>query len=113
HMLHRGWNALQQHERKTRQPVYQVLRLHFAHPALSSARLARILSMRLGKPVTAGWVRKWIAQGRQRLAAFLLAEGARTLVQPSREILIEELGALQLLSFCRAALGLQESASAS
>jgi hypothetical protein len=100
----RAWEGLERVERQTGQPLYTVLRFRTDHPGVRSPRMADQLSQRLGKPVTAEWVRKRLFHARQQFTDFLLAEVARSLGQPSREELEQELVGLGLLDYCRPAL---------
>ena len=66
--------------------------------------MAEILSERLGRPVTAVWVRQMLFQARERFVDLVVAEVARTLRAPGREQVEQELLALDLLEYCRPGL---------
>jgi RNA polymerase sigma-70 factor (ECF subfamily) len=103
-LMGRAWEGLERVERQTGQPLYTVLRSRMDHPGMRSPQMAEELSRRLGKPVTAEWVRKRLFYARQQFTDFLLAEVARSLGQPTREELEQELVDLGLLEYCRPAL---------
>jgi hypothetical protein len=67
--------------------------------------MAEQLSARLGKPVSAAWVRKTLERARHKYADLLLHEVAQTLDNPTLEALEEELVDVGLLTYCRPALG--------
>jgi RNA polymerase sigma-70 factor (ECF subfamily) len=66
--------------------------------------MAAQLGAQVGKPFTAGSIRQVLHRARERFAALLLDEVARTLVHPSRDDLELELIELGLLEYCRSAL---------
>jgi hypothetical protein len=66
--------------------------------------MAEQLSTRLGKPVTANWVRQELLRARMKFGDFLLDDLVHSLDQPTLERLEEELIDLGLLDHCRAAL---------
>lgn len=103
-LLARVWEALAEHEKTTGQPLHTVLRLRTDHPDLRSQDLAERLKDASGKPPSAVWVRKKLSQARQIYTDRLLEVVARTLVQPTREDLEQELIDLGLLSHCKDAL---------
>jgi RNA polymerase sigma-70 factor (ECF subfamily) len=100
----RAWAALAEHQRRTGQPFESVLRLRVDHPELNSSQLAGILSARLGKPVTAGWVRQTLRRARMQLVDLLLDEIDVSLEGATAEELEQELIDLDLLSYCREGL---------
>jgi RNA polymerase sigma-70 factor (ECF subfamily) len=99
-LLARAWEAL-----ADAQPTgYTVLRFRAAHPQMPSAEMAQRLSTLLDRPVTADWVRQTLHRARERNPELLVEEVARSLEAPAVEQVEEELGELQLLEYCRAAL---------
>jgi RNA polymerase sigma factor (sigma-70 family) len=104
-LLNRAWDGLAEEERRTGRPLYAVLHLRAARPELRSAQMAGQLAERLGKPVTAEWVRKWLHAGREKFADLLLAEVAASLREPTPDGVAEELIDLNLFEYCREALG--------
>jgi RNA polymerase sigma-70 factor (ECF subfamily) len=100
-LLDRTWKALAES-----QPVsHAALRLRVAEPGLSSAEMAVRLSAELARPLTAESVRKALQRAHARFADLLLDEVARGLDDASPAALEEELRALDLLKYCRTALG--------
>jgi RNA polymerase sigma-70 factor (ECF subfamily) len=99
-LLSRAWNALNQ----TAPVFYKVLRLRAEDTELSSAEMAERLGPRLGKTVSADWVRQNLRRAREQFADLLLDELTQSLADPTRERLEEELVDLRLLSYCQSAL---------
>jgi RNA polymerase sigma-70 factor (ECF subfamily) len=103
-LLARAWDALEAFERRTGQPLHTVLKLRSDHPDVRSPDLATLLEPRLGREVSAVWVRKKLSQARAAYTDFLLDAVARSLTEPTREELEQELIDLGLYSHCREAL---------
>ncbi|HKB06242.1 MAG TPA: sigma-70 family RNA polymerase sigma factor [Gemmataceae bacterium] len=103
-LLNRAWAALDEFQARTGQPVADVLRFRVDHQDLRSPELAEQLGPRLGRTITADWVRQAIHRARERFGEFLLAEIADTISNPTAESLAEELADLELLQYCQAAL---------
>ncbi|MFO0908871.1 MAG: hypothetical protein U0794_11015 [Isosphaeraceae bacterium] len=103
-LLSAAWESLANSERRTGQPVHTVLRLRTDHPALRSADLAERLSSQFGRPVNAVWVRKKLLLARAVFTDALLDGVARSLADPTRENIEQELIDLGLLDHCREAL---------
>ena len=103
-LLNRAWAALDEFQGRTGQPVADVLRFRADHPDLRSPELAERLGPRLGRTVTADWVRQTIHRARERFGELLLAEIADTLTDPTADGLAEELADLELLQYCQPAL---------
>jgi RNA polymerase sigma-70 factor (ECF subfamily) len=80
--------------------LYAVLRLRMEQPDLPSDEAATLLSERIGKQVTDGWLRKKLMRARQRFAGLLLEEVARSVDPPTRERVTDELTELNLLPYC-------------
>lgn len=104
-LLDRAWAALAEHQARTGQPAFEVLRFRADHPDLRSHEMAGPLGARLGRPVTADWVRQAIHRARERFGELLLGEVADTLSDPDADALADELADLELLQYCQAALG--------
>ena len=103
-LLDQAWAALLRTQERTGRPYYTVLRARVDAPSLKSPELAALLSDRLGKPVTPGWVRETIFRARDQFVAALL-DGVRAAIrEPTREAILEELRDLRLVSYCRPAL---------
>jgi RNA polymerase sigma-70 factor (ECF subfamily) len=103
-LMSRTWSALAEVERSTSQPLHTVLRFRMDNPDVRSPQMAEQLSARLGKPVTAEWVRKRLFLAREKFTDLLLDEVARSLGDPSADEVEQELIDLGLFDYCRAAL---------
>jgi DNA-directed RNA polymerase specialized sigma24 family protein len=99
-LLERTWQALTE----ANAAYHAALLLRIQSPDLSSAQMAEELSARLGRPLTADWVRKALQRAQARFADLLLEEVATSLGGATDEQLREELGELDLLRYCRSAL---------
>jgi RNA polymerase sigma-70 factor (ECF subfamily) len=103
-LLARAWDALADHERHTGQPLHCVLKLRADRPEMRSAEMAERLTERLGYPVNAPWVRKRLLRARATFTDALLDAVARSLAEPTREAIEQELIDLGLHAHCREAL---------
>jgi RNA polymerase sigma-70 factor (ECF subfamily) len=103
-LLERTWQALA----AANAAYHAVLLLRIQSPDLPSAQMAEELSARLGRPLTADWVRKSLQRAQARFADLLLGEVATSLGGATDEELREELGELDLLRYCRSALERRE-----
>jgi RNA polymerase sigma-70 factor (ECF subfamily) len=99
-LLARTWKALED----VQPTLAAVLRFRATHQEMRSPQMAEALSARLGKPVTADWVRQTLHRARDSFADLLLVEAARSLDAPTVEALEEELRELNLLEYCKPAL---------
>jgi RNA polymerase sigma factor (sigma-70 family) len=100
-LVRRSLRALVEHERRTGEVRYTVLKLAMDQPELEAADLARQLAQRLGRPVEAAWVRKRLFLARQKLRELLRQEVRLTLREPTDEAVEEELAEVGLLAYCR------------
>src|SRR5262249_21326762 len=103
-LMHHAWMTLEAEEQRTGQPLFTVLRFRTDHPELSSSRAAEQLTARLDRVVSAEWVRKWLHQSRKRFASLLVDGVARSLADPTRDQIEQELLELGLLEYCREAM---------
>lgn len=108
-LLERAWQTLAQLEQETGQPLHTVLRFRADYPELRSAQLSEELSDRLGKTVTAGWVRQVLYRARKFFVAFLVEEVWRSLPGSSWAEVEEELVDLGLWEYCRPTVEEQDS----
>jgi RNA polymerase sigma-70 factor (ECF subfamily) len=108
-LLARSWAALAEIDRRTGQPLYQVLRFRTAHPEMRSPQMAEQLTERLGRPFSAAGVRQTLHRAREKFAEVLLREVAQSLPTPAGGLLEQELSDLGLLEYCRPALERQAS----
>lgn len=100
-LLARTWNALAQAHGN----YFAVLRCRANNPALASDELAMMLTKQLGQPMTAAAFRQTLGRARERFADLLLDEVARSVDPPTAERVEDELLELNLLDYCRPALG--------
>ncbi len=103
-LLAKAWEALAEEERRTGRPVHTVLHFRAQHSRMESAQMAARLSERLGREVSADWVRQWIHKAREKFAEFLLAEVAASLRDNEPEAVERELITLDLYRYCKSAL---------
>jgi RNA polymerase sigma-70 factor (ECF subfamily) len=103
-LLAQAWRGLEEHERQTGQPFHTVLRARAEDTKLRSAALAETLSARLGRTLTADWVRQNLHRARTRFAALLTEAVADSLTDAAPERVMEELADLKLLDYVRPAL---------
>lgn len=103
-LLQRTSDALLRVEKQTGQPLHLVLRFRTDHPDVRSPRMAEQLTARLGRPVTADWVRKRLHVAREKFTELLLEEVERSLERPTPDEVERELIDLGLLDYCRPAL---------
>jgi hypothetical protein len=99
-LLDRALDSLRRLDQGKDRFLYAVLRIRMDQPDLPSHEAARLLSERIGKEVTDGWLRKKLMRARQRFAGLLLEEVARSVDPPTRERVIDELTELKLLQYC-------------
>ncbi len=104
-LLDRSWSSLAQAEQPGGAPHYSALRLLVESPEQSSEELAARLSAHLGRTISAGNVRVVIHRARQMFAEQLVAEVADSLETGAADEIEQELIDLNLLEYCRAALG--------
>lgn len=83
YLLDRAWQVLADTEQRTGRPLHTVLRFRADHDEVHSPEIARALAPRLGKEVTAEWVRKYLQLARDRFAAALLQEVRAMLPDPT------------------------------
>jgi RNA polymerase sigma factor (sigma-70 family) len=103
-LLSRAWNDLQQHEQKTGQWFYTVLRHRSEHPEQRSAEMAEALSEKLQRRMEAATVRKWLERARATFSNYLIDQVLHSLAEPTPEEIAEELADLGLLEMVRETL---------
>jgi len=103
-LMNQTWDALKRREDQTGQPLYTLLKFRTDQPDLNSQQIAERISERLGRAVTADWVRKWISKARRAFAELLVDEVRASLKDPTDAALEDELEELGLLEPCRAVL---------
>jgi RNA polymerase sigma-70 factor (ECF subfamily) len=103
-LFDQAWAGLRRAEARRGKPLYAVLRRRTDHPDWRSADLAERLTAELGRPLTAGQVRKYLLEARDLLADGLVSAAALSLEAPTVELLADDLTELGLLDYCREAL---------
>jgi len=104
-LLKRVFRALAAHEQQSPGNLsYTVLCAIAKDPCDSCLTLAERVSQRTGQPLNATAFRKQVSRARRLLAVLLVREVARTLDNPTREQVIEEVVALGLWDRVRAYL---------
>ncbi len=103
-LLAKAWEALAEEERRTGRLVHTVLQFRALHPEMRSAQMATELTGRLGREVSADWVRKWLHAAREKFAEFLLTEVAVSMRDNDAETVEQELIDLELYQYCKIAL---------
>ena len=103
-LLNQTWDALAAEERKEGRPLHTVLHFRAANPQMRSAAMAEQLTSKLGKEVSAEWVRKWLHVGRERFAELLMREVAGSLREPDIDAVEQELIDLELFQYCKPAI---------
>ena len=103
-LLGKAWEALAEEERRASRPLHTVLHFRAAHPEMRSAQMAVELSSRLGKEVSADWVRKWLHTGREKFAELLMREVAASLREADPDTVEQELIDLELYQYCKVAV---------
>ena len=103
-LLNKAWEALADEERRTGRLMHTVLHFRAGNTNMRSAQMAEHLSARLGREVTADWVRKWLHTAREHFADLLLAEVSDSLENASQEDIVQELIDLELFQYCKIAV---------
>lgn len=98
-LLAKAWEALKGVEAAGGAPVYAVLRWRAAHPDAPLAGLAA------GRGLTEANLRQILHRARRKFAELLVGEVGRSLQTDEPGRLEQELGDLDLLAYCRPALG--------
>lgn len=103
-LLARAWEGLVRIQEQSAQPFYTVLRFRAEHPEIRSPEMAEQLSGRLGRSVTAVWVRQVLLRARGRFEDLVVAEVASSVEDATPERVEQELIDLDLLDYCRSGL---------
>jgi RNA polymerase sigma-70 factor (ECF subfamily) len=104
-LLNRAWKEIERVQSETGPPYFAALRLKAETPELSAVELAERLR-RAGKgDYTPAGARQVLHRSRELFAEMLLAEVSRSILSDDRDILFDELVVLDLLTYCRQALG--------
>jgi RNA polymerase sigma-70 factor (ECF subfamily) len=105
HLFEQAWEELRRTAERRGKPLHSILRYRTDHPEMRSANIAERMSAELGRPLTAGQVRKYLMEAREALVDGLVAAAALSVVSPTAEILADELEELGLLEYCQEGLG--------
>lgn len=101
-LLDRVWQALELHERRTAgNCFYSALKLSTDDAKADSPALAAKLSEQKGRTISAEAFRQQLSRARKQFASLLVDEVKRTIETPSRQVVLEELGDLGLMSFVK------------
>jgi RNA polymerase sigma-70 factor (ECF subfamily) len=100
-VLSRAWQALETESKTRGHNHYRVLRLRAQCPELSSRQIADRLTAETGEPVTDDGIRQTMKRAREKFSMLVLDDLARSLSEPTRETLEQELIDLQLHSYCK------------
>jgi RNA polymerase sigma factor (sigma-70 family) len=100
-ILSRAWQALETASQTKGQNYYRVLRLKAECPDLSSQQIAERLTTELGESFTDDGVRQMLKRAREKFSMHILEDLARSLSDPTRETLEQELIDLKLHSYCK------------
>jgi RNA polymerase sigma factor (sigma-70 family) len=103
-LMARTWEKLEAEDQQNKQHLYLVLRFRRDHPEVRSPEMAEQLGPLVGKPISAGWMRKRLLMARERFTDLLLDEVVRSLDEPTEEELEQELIDLELFEYCKSAL---------
>ncbi len=106
-LLSRTWQKLEKRERQDNQPHFTVLKFNADHPQLTSQESADRLSelLRQSPPFTAAGIRKMLQRAREQFARLLVEEVTRSLENPERAEIEQELIDLDLHKYCRRLFG--------
>ncbi len=99
-LLARVWEALARIEAQTKQPYFTFLDYRTKNKT-SSEEMAKKLSHRVGKSLTAAGVRQTLHRARDKFADLLIEEVARSLETSEPDALQQELIDLRLMTYCQ------------
>jgi hypothetical protein len=101
-LLDRVWQSLELHERRTAgNCFYSAVKLASDDPQADSPTLAGRLSEKKGKPITPEAFRQQLSRGRRQFASLLVDEVKRTIEQPTKQAVLDELSELGLTPFVK------------
>ena len=101
-LLDRAWQSLELHEQQVPGNLfYTVLRQVTDDPAADSETQAERLSQRIGKECRADAFRQQLSRARRYFAGLIVDEVRRTLKNPTKDAVDQELSDLRLPSFLR------------
>ena len=94
-----AWEGLRDSDAGRTSDYYTVLRFRSLNADANSKEMAEQLSIQLGKPVTAEWVRQKLSRARQKFASLLAIEVRQSLNINTEDAIREELTALGLSKY--------------
>lgn len=97
-LLARAWAALADANRD----YHAALRLKAENPKMRSEQIAEQLGRQWGRTLSAATARQLVHRARERFSALLLGAVANSLMDPTPELINEELASLELLKYYRA-----------
>jgi len=101
-LLDQAWRELDRHQQRSPGNLFHtVLQISAAHPDEDSEQQAARASAATGQPLRADAFRKQRSRAREMFATVLCAEVSKTLDQPTRDRVEEELAELGLLDLVR------------
>ena len=103
-VLERVWSVLETASRTEGNLYHRVLWLKATSPELSSHQMAERLTGETGVPRTEEWVRQTLRRAREKFSLLVLDDLARSLSEPTREAVEQELIDLGLHGYCKRAL---------
>jgi RNA polymerase sigma-70 factor (ECF subfamily) len=103
-LLDVAWRALEEYQKTTNQPYYDVLRLRAEKSDLRSQDLGELLTQKWGKAYNAAATRQLLHRARQKFAEYLCENVYMQIENPTPEELANELIELGLWSYCRSVL---------
>src|SRR5262245_24285363 len=84
-LLNQAWRALEEHDQKSKQLHYAVLRYQSDHPEQRAPQIAEQLGPKLKRELTPESVRQTLHRAREKFADLLLEEVERSLESPTVE----------------------------
>lgn len=99
-LMDRALAALDEDGQGTRQICPRVLAIETDHRTLTSVDKAALLSTQLGRDVSPENYRQMLSRTRRRFAELLTEEVRRSLIDPTPELVREELAELKMLRYC-------------
>lgn len=101
-LLERVWQVLEMYQRESSGSLYYiVLRQYVDDPDSDSETHAARLGQKLGRPIRADTFRQYLSRARRHFAQLIFEEVRRTLQDPTREDVEQELVDLELMSQVR------------
>jgi DNA-directed RNA polymerase specialized sigma24 family protein len=110
-LLDYAWRALEDYQKTSNQPYYDVLRMRAENSDLRSQDLGVKLGEKWGKAFAAAATRQLLHRAREKFAEYLCEQVYMQIEHPTPEELVQELIDLGLWSYCKAVLPHLEQAA--